>query len=99
MYAHSLVESVEKNIPLGAVSNGDGGRNMDAFVTPLDSMAIIAAHTLFQGGMKGLARSMPTSAAIDYVAKAKGFEYFEVPTGTKNTQIRSFFLFPSQSMD
>ena len=36
-----------------------------------------------KGGVKGLARSMPTSAAIDYVAKEKGFEVFEVPTGWK----------------
>jgi len=57
-------------------------------VTPSDSVAIIAdwADTIpyFQkDGIKGLARSMPTSAAIDYVAKKKGLEYFEVPTGWK----------------
>jgi len=94
-YAHSLVENVEKNnIPFGAASDGDGDRNMiygkGAFVTPSDSVAIIAdwaeeSIPYFKkenGGVKGLARSMPTSAAIDYVAKAKGFECFEVPTGT-----------------
>ena len=52
-----------------------------AFVTPSDSVAIIAdwAHVIpyFKGGIKGLARSMPTSKAIDEVAKAKGVEFFE----------------------
>ena len=90
-YAHSLVEAVEKRgIAFGAASDGDGDRNMiygqGAFVTPSDSVAIIAdwadAIPYFKkGGVKGLARSMPTSAAIDYVAKAKGYEVFEVPTG------------------
>ncbi|KAI6096990.1 hypothetical protein EDD16DRAFT_1670424 [Pisolithus croceorrhizus] len=92
-YAHSLVEVVEKNnIQFGAASDGDGDRNMiygkGAFVTPSDSVAIIAdsANVIpyFQkGGVKGLARSMPTSKAIDLVAKKKGLEYFEVPTGWK----------------
>ena len=90
-YAHTLVEAVEKdNIAFGAASDGDGDRNMiygkGAFVTPSDSVAIIAdwAESIpyfKKGGVKGLARSMPTSAAIDLVAKKKGFEYFEVPTG------------------
>lgn len=90
-YAHDLVEAVEaKNIPFGAASDGDGDRNMiygkNAFVTPSDSVAVIAdwavdAIPYFKGGLKGLARSMPTSAAIDYVAKAKKVEYYEVPTG------------------
>lgn len=90
-YAHSLVESVEKNnIAFGAASDGDGDRNMiygkGAFVTPSDSVAIIAewAHVIpyfKKTGVKGLARSMPTSKAIDLVAKKKGLEYFEVPTG------------------
>lgn len=90
-YAHELVEAVEaNNVQFGAASDGDGDRNMiygkGAFVTPSDSVAIIAdwaeeAIPYFKTGIKGLARSMPTSAAIDYVAKAKGLEYFEVPTG------------------
>ena len=90
-YAHSLVEQVEKrNIAFGAASDGDGDRNMiygkGAFVTPSDSVAIIADWAecipyFREGGVKGLARSMPTSGAIDLVAKAKGFEVFEVPTG------------------
>jgi len=92
-YAHSLVEAVEKErIRFGAASDGDGDRNMiygaNAFVTPSDSVAIIADWAevipyFKKGGVKGLARSMPTSAAIDLVAKAKGLEYFEVPTGWK----------------
>ncbi|KIY49945.1 phosphoglucomutase [Fistulina hepatica ATCC 64428] len=91
-YAHSLVEAVEKNnIAFGAASDGDGDRNMiygkGAFVTPSDSVAIIADWAevvpYFKSGIKGLARSMPTSKAIDLVAKKKGFECFEVPTGWK----------------
>lgn len=92
-YAHTLVEAVERDrIRFGAASDGDGDRNMiygtRAFVTPSDSVAIIAdwadviPYFKKGGGVKGLARSMPTSAAIDLVAKAKGLEYFEVPTGT-----------------
>ncbi|KAF9454285.1 phosphoglucomutase [Macrolepiota fuliginosa MF-IS2] len=92
-YAHSLVDAVEKNnIQFGAASDGDGDRNMiygkGAFVTPSDSVAIIAHWAevipyFKKGGVKGLARSMPTSGAIDLVAKKKGLEYFEVPTGWK----------------
>ncbi|KAF9195566.1 Phosphoglucomutase-2 [Haplosporangium sp. Z 11] len=92
-YAHELVERVEKeNISFGAASDGDGDRNMiigkGAFVTPSDSVAIIAAQAdaipyFRQTGVKGLARSMPTSTALDLVAKKKGYEHFEVPTGWK----------------
>ncbi|KAF8505060.1 putative PGM2-phosphoglucomutase [Gautieria morchelliformis] len=92
-YAHSLVEVVEReNIAFGAASDGDGDRNMiygkGAFVTPSDSVAIIADWAevipyFKKGGVKGLARSMPTSEAIDHVAKKKGLEVFEVPTGWK----------------
>ncbi|EPQ56278.1 Phosphoglucomutase, first 3 domain-containing protein [Gloeophyllum trabeum ATCC 11539] len=92
-YAKSLVDKVEKDgIHFGAASDGDGDRNMiygkGAFVTPSDSVAIIADWAdripyFKKGGVKGLARSMPTSAAIDLVAKKKGLECFEVPTGWK----------------
>ncbi|KAF9387422.1 Phosphoglucomutase-2 [Mortierella sp. AD011] len=92
-YAHDLVERVEKEgISFGAASDGDGDRNMiigkGAFVTPSDSVAIIAAQAdsipyFKRTGVKGLARSMPTSTALDLVAKKKGYEYFEVPTGWK----------------
>lgn len=90
-YAHDLVERVEKeNINFGAASDGDGDRNMiygkGAFVTPSDSVAIIAdwaqeAIPYFKSGVKGLARSMPTSGQIDYVAKKKGLQCYVVPTG------------------
>ncbi|GMK59674.1 hypothetical protein CspeluHIS016_0802800 [Cutaneotrichosporon spelunceum] len=92
-YASTLVEKVDAgNILFGAASDGDGDRNMiygaKAFVTPSDSVAIIAdwaekAIPYFKNGLKGLARSMPTSGAIDLVAKEKGVEVFEVPTGWK----------------
>ncbi|KAF8506404.1 hypothetical protein BU17DRAFT_57674 [Hysterangium stoloniferum] len=92
-YAHSLVSAVEENnIPFGAASDGDGDRNMiygkGAFVTPSDSVAIIADWAevipyFKKGGVKGFARSMPTSEAIDLVGKKKGLEVFEVPTGWK----------------
>lgn len=93
VYAHSLVEAVDKgNIPFGAASDGDGDRNMiygaRSFVSPGDSLAIIAHHAkripYFQKqGVYGLARSMPTSGAIDRVAKKQGLECYEVPTGWK----------------
>ncbi|KAI8971270.1 phosphoglucomutase [Trametes punicea] len=93
-YAHELVERVEREgIHFGAASDGDGDRNMiygkGAFVTPSDSVAIIAdwaaeAIPYFKnGGIKGLARSMPTSAQIDKVAAKKGLECHVVPTGWK----------------
>lgn len=92
-YAHSLVEVVDKNsIPFGAASDGDGDRNMiygaGAFVSPGDSLAIIAHHANLipyfkKQGVYGLARSMPTSGAVDLVAKAQGLNCYEVPTGWK----------------
>jgi len=101
-YAHDLVERVEKeNIQFGAASDGDGDRNMiygkGAFVTPSDSVAVIAdwaekAIPYFKGGVKGLARSMPTSGAIDIVAKQRGLEVFEVPTGCECSYIREASL-------
>jgi len=102
-YAHTLVEAVEeKNIQFGAASDGDGDRNMiygkGVFVTPSDSVAIIAdwAHVIpyfKKGGVKGLARSMPTSKAIDLVAQKKGLEYFEVPTGRSITPKQCHMVF------
>ncbi|KAJ8655040.1 hypothetical protein O0I10_009247 [Lichtheimia ornata] len=94
-YAHELVERVEKEqIDFGAASDGDGDRNMvigkNAFVSPCDSVAVIAHYACEaipyfrkQGGIRGLARSMPTSRALDLVAKKQGVECFEVPTGWK----------------
>lgn len=92
-YAHSLVETVDKHgIHFGAASDGDGDRNMiygaNAFVSPGDSLAIIAHHAQLipyfkKQGVYGLARSMPTSGAVDLVAKAQGLNVYEVPTGWK----------------
>lgn len=93
-YAKSLVDKVDKeNIPFGAASDGDGDRNMiygaNAFVSPGDSVAIIAHYAsehipyFKKQGIYGLARSMPTSGAIDRVAKKQGLESYEVPTGWK----------------
>ena len=77
----------------GAAQDGDADRNMVLgarfFVTPSDSVAIIAARAecipFFKsaGGLKGVARSMPTSAALDRVAAKRGLRLFEVPTGWK----------------
>ncbi|KAF2133106.1 phosphoglucomutase-like protein [Dothidotthia symphoricarpi CBS 119687] len=105
VYAKSLVDAVDKNgIQFGAASDGDGDRNMiygaKSFVSPGDSLAIIAHHAELipyfkKQGIYGLARSMPTSGAIDLVAKKKGVECYEVPTGWK------FFcgLFDSDKMN
>ena len=93
VYAHSLVEAVDKNgIHFGAASDGDGDRNMiygaKTFVSPGDSLAIISHHAKLipyfkNQGVYGLARSMPTSGAVDLVAKAQGLQSYEVPTGWK----------------
>jgi phosphoglucomutase len=75
----------------GAASDGDGDRNMilgrDFYVTPSDSLALLAANAAlvpgYAGGLAGVARSMPTSQAIDRVAAAQGIECYETPTGWK----------------
>jgi phosphoglucomutase len=75
----------------GAASDGDGDRNLiigrGRFVTPSDSLAILAASAHFAPayaqGLKGLARSMPTSAAVDRVGEALGIPVYETPTGWK----------------
>ncbi|GMH15161.1 hypothetical protein Nepgr_017002 [Nepenthes gracilis] len=86
--SQSLVDVPE----FGAAADGDADRNMILgkrfFVTPSDSVAIIAANAVeaipyFSGGLKGVARSMPTSAALDVVAKHLNLKFFEVPTGWK----------------
>ncbi len=92
-YAHDLVEGMKgKDAPdFGAASDGDGDRNMvlgrDFFVTPSDSLAVLAANAkLARGyarGLSGVARSMPTSAAVDQVAKRLGIGCYETPTGWK----------------
>jgi phosphoglucomutase len=75
----------------GAASDGDGDRNMivgrNLAVAPSDSLAIIAANATlapgYRDGIKGIARSMPTSMAADRVAAALGISCFETPTGWK----------------
>lgn len=75
----------------GAASDGDGDRNMivghQCYVSPSDSLALIAAHATdapgYRKGLAGVARSMPTSGAVDRVAKALGVKCYEVPTGWK----------------
>lgn len=76
---------------LGAASDGDGDRNMivgrGCYVSPSDSLAVIAANAHlapgYRGGIAGVARSMPTSGAADRVAAALGIEAHETPTGWK----------------
>ena len=75
----------------GAASDGDGDRNLiigrGRFVTPSDSLAMLAANAHlapgYAAGLKGIARSMPTSAAADRVAARLGIPAFETPTGWK----------------
>jgi len=92
-YAHDLVELMfGGDAPdFGAASDGDGDRNMILgrrfFVTPSDSLAVLAANaTLAPGyarGLAGVARSMPTSQAVDQVASRLGLPCYETPTGWK----------------
>ncbi|WP_114714431.1 alpha-D-glucose phosphate-specific phosphoglucomutase [Rhizobium grahamii] len=75
----------------GAASDGDGDRNLiigrGIFVTPSDSLAILAANANlapgYSGGLAGIARSMPTSGAADRVAERRGIGMYETPTGWK----------------
>ncbi len=93
VYAHDLVDVLySENAPdFGAASDGDGDRNMilgrKFFVTPSDSLAILAANAhlvpAYKGGLAGIARSMPTSQAPDRVAARLGIECYETPTGWK----------------
>lgn len=92
-YAHELVDVLYgDNAPdFGAASDGDGDRNMilgkHFFVNPSDSLAMLAANAHlvpgYQQGLAGIARSMPTSAAADRVAKVLGIPCYETPTGWK----------------
>jgi len=97
-YAEELVKTMfaegsgSQSAPdFGAASDGDGDRNMIVgrrfIVTPSDSLAVLAAnaHLIpgYAAGLKGIARSMPTSAAADRVAAALGIASFETPTGWK----------------
>ncbi len=83
--------SPERAPDFGAASDGDGDRNMIVgrrfVVTPSDSLAVLAANAHlvpgYAAGLKGVARSMPTSAAVDRVADVLGINCFETPTGWK----------------
>ena len=93
VYAHNLVERLwQADGPdFGAASDGDGDRNMILgnrfFVTPSDSLAVLAANADvapgYRGGLAGIARSMPTSQAPDRVAEKLGIRCYETPTGWK----------------
>lgn len=93
VYAHDLVHLLfGDNAPdFGAASDGDGDRNMilgrHFFVTPSDSLAILAANATlvpgYQQGIAGVARSMPTSQASDRVAAKLNIDSYETPTGWK----------------
>ena len=92
-YAHELADLLMKGdgYRFGAACDGDGDRNMilgnRCFVNPSDSLAVLTANaTLVPGyadGLAGVARSMPTSAAADVVAKQLSIPCFETPTGWK----------------
>ena len=92
-YAHDLAELLLEgdDYRFGAACDGDGDRNMilgqRCFVNPSDSLAVLTANATlapaYAGGLSGVARSMPTSAAVDVVAKELGIECFETPTGWK----------------
>ncbi|OOY16227.1 alpha-D-glucose phosphate-specific phosphoglucomutase [Thioclava sp. DLFJ4-1] len=92
-WAHELMdEMMGENAPdFGAASDGDGDRNMilgaGTYVSPSDSLAVLAANAHlvpgYKDGLKGVARSMPTSAATDRVAEALGLDCYETPTGWK----------------
>jgi phosphoglucomutase len=92
-YATDLVEHLlAADAPdMGAASDGDADRNMilgrGFLVSPSDSLAVLAAHAQrvpgYRDGLAGVARSMPTSTAVDRVAKALGVDCYETPTGWK----------------
>ena len=94
VHAAELVEHLSgADAPdLGAACDGDGDRNLilgrDFFVSPGDSLAVIAEHARdcvpgYRGGLAGVARSMPTSTAVDRVAAALAINCYETPTGWK----------------
>ena len=92
-HAHELVALATgpDTVDFAAASDGDGDRNMilgqNFFVTPSDSLAVMTANAHhikgYAGGIKGVARSMPTSQAVDRVAAALGVDCYETPTGWK----------------
>lgn len=93
IWARGLVERMmaDDAPDFGAASDGDGDRNMivgrGLYVTPSDSLALLAAQAhrapAYRAGLRGVARSMPTSGAVDRVAEALGMPCYETPTGWK----------------
>ena len=94
VYAAELVSALadpKNGLSFGAASDGDGDRNMivgrNFIVSPSDSLAVIAANykliPAYAKGLAGVARSMPTSCAVDRVAAELGIPCFETPTGWK----------------
>ncbi|MDR1709872.1 MAG: alpha-D-glucose phosphate-specific phosphoglucomutase [Candidatus Accumulibacter sp.] len=94
VYAAELVAALadpRSGLSFGAASDGDGDRNMivgrDFIVSPSDSLAVLAANHAFApayaNGLAGVARSMPTSCAVDRVAAVLGIPCYETPTGWK----------------
>ena len=92
-YASKLADLllIQKSYSFGAACDGDGDRNMilgqGCFVNPSDSLAVITANANcvpgYKDGIAGVARSMPTSSAVDLVANALNIPCFETPTGWK----------------
>jgi len=93
VYAKALVDLMwSGNYDFGCAYDGDGDRNMilgnKFFVTPSDSLAVLTANNQMiryfkEHGFKGVARSMPTSAAVDKVVQEMKMPFFETPTGWK----------------
>ena len=94
VYAVDLIAALDdpvSGLSFGAASDGDGDRNMivgrNFIVSPSDSLAVIAANykliPAYASGLAGVARSMPTSCAVDRVAAELGIPCFETPTGWK----------------
>ena len=93
IWAKQLMDIMHStNAPdFGAASDGDGDRNMivgkNQYVTPSDSLALLTAKAhlapAYNAGLSGVARSMPTSRAVDRVANVMGIECYETPTGWK----------------
>jgi phosphoglucomutase len=93
VHAHELVALMngDAEMDFGAASDGDGDRNMvlgsGFYINPCDSLAVLAANAQlvpgYKQGLAGVARSMPTSRAVDRVAKALDIPCYETPTGWK----------------
>ncbi|MEL7126000.1 MAG: alpha-D-glucose phosphate-specific phosphoglucomutase [Pseudomonadota bacterium] len=93
IWAKALMDAMHGDAApdFGAASDGDGDRNMivgrNCYVTPSDSLALLTAQAhlapAYASGLAGVARSMPTSRAVDRVAARLGIDCFETPTGWK----------------